>query len=72
MALFFVPGIDAGAGRGLPILALGILAFGIFGLLGRSLARDRQVDSLTLTTVPLAVGGAGCSSSEGLSKVRRA
>jgi len=58
-ALFFVPGIDARAGRGLPILGLGILGFGLFGLLGRSLARDRQVDSLTLTTVPLAVGGAG-------------
>lgn len=58
-ALFFIPGIDAGAGRGLPILGLGILAFGFFGLLGRSLARERQVDSLTLTAMPLAVGGAG-------------
>ncbi|MCJ7678164.1 MAG: DMT family transporter [Anaerolineales bacterium] len=58
-ALFFVPGIDATVGHGLPILGLGILGFGFFGLLGRSLARDRKVDLLMLTTVPLGVGGAG-------------
>lgn len=57
MALFFIPGLQAGAVRGLAILALGTLAFAAFGLMGRAMARDRRVDSLTLTAVPLAVGG---------------
>lgn len=57
MALFFIPGLEAGAVRGLAILALGTLAFAAFGLLGRAMARDRRVDSLTLTAVPLAIGG---------------
>ena len=57
MALFFIPGLQAGAARGLAILALGTLAFAAFGLMGRAMARDRRVDSLTLTAVPLAVGG---------------
>ena len=57
MALFFVPGLEVGAARGLVILALGTLAFAAFGLMGRAMARDRRVDSLTLTAVPLAIGG---------------
>lgn len=57
MALFFLPGLQAGTGRGLAILAAGTLAFAVFGLMGRARARDRRVDSLTLTAIPLAVGG---------------
>lgn len=57
MALFFIPGLQPATLRGLPILAVGVVGFGAFGLLGRSMARDRRVDSLTLTAVPLAVGG---------------
>jgi drug/metabolite transporter (DMT)-like permease len=57
--LFFVPGMQANVWRGIPILGLGILGFGFFGLLSRLMARERQVDSLTLTAIPLAVGGAG-------------
>jgi drug/metabolite transporter (DMT)-like permease len=57
MALFFIPGLQAAAVRGLAILALGTLAFAAFGLMGRAMARDRRVDSLTLTAVPLAIGG---------------
>ena len=57
MALFFLPGLQAGAVRGLVILAVGTLAFAAFGLMGRAMARERRVDSLTLTAVPLAIGG---------------
>jgi len=57
--LFFVPGMQASVWRGIPILGLGILGFGFFGLLSRLMVRERQVDSLTLTAIPLAVGGAG-------------
>ncbi len=57
--LFFLPGMQANVWRGIPILGLGILGFGFFGLLSRLLVRERQVDSLTLTAIPLAVGGAG-------------
>ncbi len=57
--LFFLPGMQAQAWRGIPILGLGILGFGFFGLLSRLIARERQVDSMTLTAIPLAVGGAG-------------
>lgn len=57
--LFFLPGMQAQVWRGIPVLGLGILGFGFFGLLSRWMARDRQVDSMTLTAIPLAVGGAG-------------
>lgn len=57
MALFFIPGLQASSLRGLAILALGTLAFAAFGLMGRAMARDRRVDSMTLTAVPLAIGG---------------
>jgi drug/metabolite transporter (DMT)-like permease len=55
--LFFLPGIQAQSWRGIPILGIGILGFGFFGLLSRSIARERKVDSLTLTAIPLAIGG---------------
>ena len=55
--LFFTPGIQTQSWRGIPILGVGILGFGVFGLLSRSIARERKVDSLTLTAIPLAIGG---------------
>jgi drug/metabolite transporter (DMT)-like permease len=55
--LFFLPGIQTQSWRGFPILGIGILGFGFFGLLSRSIARERKVDSLTLTAIPLAIGG---------------
>jgi drug/metabolite transporter (DMT)-like permease len=55
--LFFLPGLQAQSWRGFPILGIGILGFGFFGLLSRSIARERKVDSLILTAIPLAVGG---------------
>ncbi len=55
--LFFLPGMQVEAWGGIPILGIGILGFGFFGLLSRSIARERKVDSLTLTAIPLAIGG---------------
>ncbi|MBN2385747.1 MAG: EamA family transporter [Anaerolineales bacterium] len=55
--LFFSTGLRAGEPLGIAILSIGLLAFTLFGLLGRSAARDREVDTLALTAVPLAFGG---------------
>jgi len=55
--LFFLPGIRPQSWSGFPILGIGILGFGFFGLLSRSIARERKVDLLTLTAIPLAIGG---------------
>ena len=56
-ALFFLPGLQPQGWSGIPILGVGIVGFGFFGLLSRSIARERNVDSLTLTAIPLAIGG---------------
>jgi drug/metabolite transporter (DMT)-like permease len=55
-ALFF------GAGGGLPLLGLALALLGLgsyvhFSIVGRTIARDRQTDTLTLTAVPLLLGG---------------
>lgn len=57
MALFFSGGLRAGEPLGLVIAALGLLAFAAFGLLGRDSAREGETDTLTLTAIPLALGG---------------
>lgn len=55
--LFFSPGLSAGEPLGLVIVAIGLLGNAAYGLLGRSLAREGHVDTLTLTAIPLALGG---------------
>jgi len=55
--LFFSPGLKPGEPLGLVIFALALLGFTMFGLLSRVAAIDRQVDTLTLTALPLAIGG---------------
>ena len=57
MALFFSPGLKPGEPIGLAIFALALLGFTIFGLLSRAAAMDRQIHTLTLTALPLAIGG---------------
>ncbi len=57
MALFFSPGLKPGEPVGLAILILSLFGFTLFGLLSRVAAVDRQVDTLTLTALPLAIGG---------------
>ena len=56
-ALFFSSGLLPGEPRGLVILIIGLLGFMSFSLLGRSIARDKQLDTLRLTTLPLLIGG---------------
>ena len=55
--LFFSPGLSAGDPLGIGIAAAGLIGFAFFGILGREVARDRQVDTLSLTAIPLAFGG---------------
>ena len=57
MVLFFSPGLSAGEPIGLAIFALALLGFTSFGLLSRATALDRQMETLTLTALPLAIGG---------------
>ena len=56
-ALFFAPGLAAGEGKAMLVLAAGLIAFASFAVLGRQVARDRQTDTLTLTLAPIAFGG---------------
>ena len=55
--LFFSGGLLPGETRGVYILALGLLGFMAFSLLGRGIARDKELDTLRLTTLPLLMGG---------------
>ncbi len=57
MALFFSPGLKPGEPLGLAILSIGLVGFTLFGLLGRHVARNRNVETLSLTAIPLAIGG---------------
>ncbi len=55
--LFFSPGLGAGEPLAVAVAVFGLIGFVLFGILGREVARDRQVDTLSLTAVPLAIGG---------------
>ncbi len=55
--LFFSSGLSAGEPVALGVVAVGLLGFAVFGILGRKVARDQQVDTLVLTAVPLGFGG---------------
>jgi drug/metabolite transporter (DMT)-like permease len=57
MVLFFSPGLKPGEPLGLVIFAMALIGFTSFGLLSRIAAIDRQIDTLTLTAFPLAIGG---------------
>ena len=57
MVLFFSPGLRPGEPVGLAIFMLALLGFTLFGVLSRVAVIDRQVDTLTLTALPLAIGG---------------
>jgi drug/metabolite transporter (DMT)-like permease len=54
--LFFQPGRNVGAPLGIAIVTIGLAGNAAFGILGRTIARVQQVDTLTLTAVPLAFG----------------
>jgi drug/metabolite transporter (DMT)-like permease len=55
--VFFSGGLAAGEPRGLIILAVGLIGFMSFSLVGRGIAREASLDTLTLTTLPLIIGG---------------
>lgn len=56
--LFFSPGLTAGDPFAIVVASLGLIGFAFFGILGREVARDNRVDTLSLTALPLAIGGA--------------
>jgi drug/metabolite transporter (DMT)-like permease len=56
-ALFFSPGLTVGEPIGLVIVGIGLLGITLSGILGREVARVREVDTLFLTAIPLAFGG---------------
>ena len=55
--LFFSSGLKAGEPLGILFVLVGLVGFTVFGILGRSVARERKVDTLSLTAIPLAIGG---------------
>lgn len=57
MTAFFSSGLKPGGPLGLAIFALAVAGFTSFALLSWVAALDRQVDMLTLTALPLAIGG---------------
>ena len=56
-ALFFSPGMSAGEPLAVGIVGIGLLAFAVFGVLGREVAQAGQVQTVALTGIPLAFGG---------------
>jgi len=58
-AFFFSLGLRPGEPRGIIIVLVGLSGYVLFDVLGREVARERQVDTLALTAIPLAIGG-GC------------
>jgi drug/metabolite transporter (DMT)-like permease len=55
--LFFATGLSVGEPLGLALVAIGLIGFTTFGILGRSVARDRRTGTIVLTGIPLAIGG---------------
>jgi drug/metabolite transporter (DMT)-like permease len=55
--LFFSDGLQYGEPLGIIILSIGLLGFMSFSLLGRGIARERKLDTLRLTAIPLLIGG---------------
>jgi drug/metabolite transporter (DMT)-like permease len=56
--LYFSPGLQPGQPVGIAIVLFGVIGYALFAVLGRQMARDHAIDTLTLTAIPLAVGGA--------------
>jgi len=55
--LFFVEGATGIRARAAGLLALAMISFTVLPILGRQIARQRAVDTVTLTSLPLAIGG---------------
>ncbi len=55
--LFFSSGLGPGEPKGIVIVGVGLIGILAFNLMGRGIARDGKLDTLTLTALPLAIGG---------------
>ena len=55
--LFFSPGIKAQQPIAFIALGITIVSFSVFPILARKFARNRRLDNITLTSVPLGIGG---------------
>jgi len=55
--LLILIGGKSGEPVGIVIVIVGLIGFMLFGILGREIAKVKQLDTITLTTIPLAVGG---------------
>jgi len=56
-AWFFASGIEPMAPATFGALALALLAFAVFPVLARAVARERNVGTVSLTAIPLGIGG---------------
>ncbi|MBI3659729.1 DMT family transporter [Candidatus Acetothermia bacterium] len=56
-ALFFSSGLAASEPLGIGIVVFASASFALFGVLGRDVARAKQVDTVTQTAIPLGLGG---------------
>ncbi len=56
--VFFGMSVDLDDVYSIVLTLIGVLAYTINGLLGRSIAREKKVDSLTLAALPMGIGGA--------------
>ncbi|MBI1744162.1 DMT family transporter [Candidatus Acetothermia bacterium] len=56
-ALFFSSGLGASEPLGIGIVVFASASFALFGVLGRDVARAKQVDTVTQTAIPLGLGG---------------
>jgi drug/metabolite transporter (DMT)-like permease len=55
--LFFSIGLSPGEPLGIVIVVAGMIGLTAFGILGREITRNKKLDTLTLTTIPLGFGG---------------
>ena len=55
--IFFSGGFQPGEFKGLAVTAVGLVGFLVFSLQGRGIAREGSLDTLTLTALPLLIGG---------------
>jgi len=56
-ALFFSPGLRADELLAMGVAGIALLAFAVFGVLGREVAKSGEVGTLSLTAIPLGLGG---------------
>lgn len=55
--LFFSTGMSAQQPMALAALGIAVVSFSVFPILVRRVARDRSMDNITLTSIPLGIGG---------------